>query len=207
LADVSADGDARDVDGRVKELMGGTLKTQVSLWLRAGICATLVTFFCARNAVAHNGPPFPILEGQHVGPYTIALWTHPDLGTGTFFVLVDPPPGGTVPKDLKIQIAVQPETGRLPEAVYWAWVEDLKGQAEYKAEAQFDQQEVWKVRLVMSSSIGGGEAISQVVPTPAGYGKWDLLLFALPFLGVGFLWFAVAAKRRRLRKLQLEQTA
>lgn len=187
--------------------MGGMLKTQVSLWLRAGICAALVTFCCARNAVAHNGPPFPILEGQRVGPYTIALWTHPDLGTGTFFVLVDPPPGGTVPKDLKIQIAVQPETGRLPEAVYWAWVEDLKGQVEYKAEAQFDQQEVWKVRLVMSSSIGGGEATSQVIPTPAGYGKWDLLLFALPFLGVGFLWFAVAAKRRRLRKLQLEQTA
>jgi hypothetical protein len=78
---------------------------------------------------------------------------------------------------------------------------------EYKAEAQFDQQEVWKVRLIMNSSIGGGEATSQVIPTPAGYGRWDLLLYALPFLGVGFLWFMAIAKRRRLKKEQTEQTA
>ncbi len=187
--------------------MSGTLKARKSLWLRVGICTALLTLCCAGNAAAHNGPPFPILEGQHVGPYTIALWTHPDLGTGTFFVMVDPPPGGTVPKDLKIQIAVQPATGRLPEAIYSAWVEDLRGQVEYKAEAQFDQQEVWKVRLVMASSIGGGEADSQVIPTPAGYGRWDLILYALPFLGVGFLWCMAIAKRRRLRKLHSEQTA
>lgn len=175
-------------------------------WRRL-ICVVILVIAFAQNAAAHNGPPFPILEGRHVGPFTIALWAHPDLGTGTFFVLVDPPPGGTVPKDLKIQIAVQPATGRLPEAVYWAWVEDQKGQVEYKAEAQFDQQEVWKVRLMMNSSIGGGEATSEVIPTPAGYGRWDLLLFALPFMGVGFLWFKVTAKRRQLKKLQTQQMA
>jgi hypothetical protein len=176
-------------------------------YCRRLICVAILAIACSQNAAAHNGPPFPILEGRHVGPYTIALWTHPDLGTGTFFVLVDPPPGGMVPKDLKIQIAVQPATGRLPESVYWAWVEDQKGQVEYKAEAQFDQQEVWKVRLMMNSSIGGGEATSEVIPTPAGYGRWDLLLFALPFIGVGFLWFKVAAKRRQLKKLQTQQMA
>ena len=185
--------------------MGERLTTPNGLWPRAGICAGLLALCCGGNTAAHNGPPFPILEGQHIGPYTIALWTHPDLGTGTFFVMVDPPPGGTVPKDLKIQIAVQPATGRLPEAVYSAWAEDLRGQVEYKAEAQFDQQEIWKVRLVMASSIGGGEATSQVIPTPAGYGRWDLLLYALPFLGVGFLWSMAIAKRRRLRKLQSGQ--
>ena len=206
MADVPADGNARDADGRMSSEMEEVVQRRKGYW-RPLICIAILAIGCAQNAAAHNGPPFPILEGRHVGPYTIALWTHPDLGTGTFFVLVDPPPGGTVPKDLKIQIGVQPVTGRLPESVYWAWVEDQKGQVEYKAEAQFDQQELWKVRLVMDSSIGGGEATAQVIPTPAGYGKWDLLLFALPFIGVGFLWFKVAAKRRQLKKLQSQQAA
>jgi hypothetical protein len=162
---------------------------------------------CVPSAAAHNGPPFPIITDQRIGPYTVSLWTHPDLGTGTFFVLINPPPGGIVPKDLKIQIGVQPATGRLPEAIYSAWLEDLHGQVEYKAEAQFDQQENWKVRLTLASSIGGGEALSQVVPTPAGFGRWDLLLYMLPFLGVGFLWFTAMAKRRKLRKSQSQQQA
>jgi hypothetical protein len=167
----------------------------------------LLTMLCAPNAAAHNGPPFPIIRDQRVGPYVISLWTHPDLGIGTFFVMVDPVPGGTVPKDLKIQIGVQPASGRLAEVVYSAWLLNLRGQVEYKAEVQFDQQENWKVRLILASSAGGGEAISQVVPTPAGFGRWDLLLYLLPFLGVGFLWASAITKRRRLKKLRMQQVS
>ena len=171
------------------------------------LLACLLTMFCASNATAHNGPPFPIITDQHVGPYIISLWTHPDLGTGTFFVMIDPLPGGTVPKDLKVQIAVQPASGRLAEAVYSAWLEDLRGQVQYKTDVQFDQQENWKVRLIITSSAGGGEAVSQVVPTPTGFGRWDLLLFLLPFLGVGLLWATAITKRRRLRKIRAQQAA
>jgi hypothetical protein len=167
----------------------------------------LLTMLCVPNAAAHNGPPFPIITDQRVGPCIISLWTHPDLGTGTFFVMVDPVPGGTVPKDLKIQIGVQPASGRLAEVVYSAWLLNLRGQVEYKTEVQFDQQENWKVRLTLASSAGGGEAISQVVPTPAGFGRWDLLLYLLPFLGVGFLWASAITKRRRLRKLRTQQVS
>ena len=79
-------------------------------------------------ARAHNGPPFPIIENQKVGPCIISLWTHPDVGTGTFFVLVDPLPGSRMPDDLKIEIGIQPESGRLPEVVYTATREDSRGQ-------------------------------------------------------------------------------
>ena len=34
---------------------------------------------------AHNGPPFPMISDHAMGPCTISLWTHPDVGTGTFF--------------------------------------------------------------------------------------------------------------------------
>jgi hypothetical protein len=175
--------------------------------LRCLLGCIALAVLCAPYSAAHNGPPFPIITDQNIGPYTVSLWTHPDLGTGTFFVLVNPPSGAMVPKDLKIQIGVQPANGRLPEAIYSAWLEDLHGQVEYKTEAQFDQQENWKVRLTLASSIGGGEVWSQVVPTPPGFGRWDLLLYMLPFLGVGFLWFTAMAKRRKLRKSQLQQQA
>ena len=158
---------------------------------------------CSRVA-AHNGPPFPIIVDQRVGPCVVSLWTHPDVGTGTFFIMVDAPPGGTVPKDLKIQIGVQPVSGRLGEVMYPAWRANLRGQVEYKTEVQFDQQEFWLVRLVLQSSDGGGEALSRVEVTPPGFGRWDLLLYLLPFLGVGFLWFRAVTKRRSYRRSQLQ---
>jgi hypothetical protein len=186
-----------------------SLKTTATAAARVAVAAVLLVVAALASsspAAAHNGPPFPIIVDQRVGPCVISLWTHPDVGIGTFFVLVDPPPGGSVPKDLKIQIGVQPVSGRLPEVVYSAWQEKLRGQVEFKTEAQFDQQEFWKVRLILQSSEGGGEALSKVEATPPGFGRWDLLLYLLPFLGVGFLWFSAIAKRRAYRKRALQQS-
>jgi Tfp pilus assembly protein PilF len=43
-----------------------------------------------------------------------------------------------------------------------------------------------------------------VEATPAGFGRWDLLLYLLPFAGVGFLWFKAVTAKRSYRKKQLE---
>ena len=154
-------------------------------------------------AMAHNGPPFPIIENRRVGPCVISLWTHPDVGTGTFFVFVEPIPGGTVPIDLKVQVGVQPESGRLPEAVYTATVDDSGSHLQYKAVVEFDRDEFWRVRLVMESSQGRGEEFSRVEATPVGFGKWDLLFFLLPFLLIAFLWLrGMSRQRARMKKLQ-----
>ena len=120
------------------------------------------------------------------------------MGTGSFFVLVDPSAGGKIPSDLKVDVAVQPLTGRLPEKTTAAWRENLRGQVEYKTLVPFDAQEMWRVRVTLTSAEGGGEAVANVEVTPPGLGRWDMLLYLLPFLGVGFLWFkAVMRKRRR----------
>jgi hypothetical protein len=155
-------------------------------------------------AGAHNGPPFPIIENKKIGPCIVALWTHPDVGTGAFYVFVEPAPGATVPDDLKIKIGVQPVTGRLAETFYEAERVKSHGQAEYNAQANFDRQELWRVRLVIQSSQGGGEATAQVEVTPPGFGRWDLLLYLLPFLIVAFLWFhgIVRMKRRKNARLR-----
>src|SRR5271167_93302 len=171
------------------------------------IVASLMMILCVSSARAHNGPPFPIITDQRVGPCIVSLWIHPDIGTSPIFVLVDPAPGGTIPSDLKIAIGIQPVSGRLPEVVYPTSLADQRGQLEYKTDVQFDQQEFWNVRLILTSSAGGGEARAKVEATPVGYGRWDLLLFALPFVAVGFLWFKVLTKRRRQRKLRLQQAS
>jgi hypothetical protein len=168
------------------------------------LCLTIFSL----PASAHNGPPFTIIENQKLGGCVVSLWTHPDIGTGTFFVLVDPVPGGKIPDDLKIEIGVQPESGRLVEAVYPAERDNTRGQVEYKTAAQFDRDEFWRVRLVLKSSQGTTEAFSRVEATPPGYGRWDLLLYLLPFLAVAFLWFFGMTRRRRyLNKMKKLQAA
>jgi len=154
-------------------------------------------------AGAHNGPPFPIVENKRMGPCIVALWTHPDVGTGAFYVFVEPAPGGSVPDDLKIKIGVQPATGRLPETFYEAQRVKSRGQVQYNAQADFDRQELWRVRLVLQSSQGGGEETTQVEVTPPGFGRWDLLLYLLPFLLVAFLWFRGITRAKRRRSGQL----
>jgi hypothetical protein len=168
------------------------------LWLR---CLAAVLFgVAAIPAGAHNGPPFPIIEGKRVGPCIVALWTHPDVGTGTFFVILDPPPGGSIPNDLKIEIGIQPVSGRLKEVRYTAQREDLRGQVQYNTQVYFDADEIWKVHLILHSAGGDGEAYATVEATPPGLGRWDLLWFAAPFLAVGFLWFRVATRKKGRRR-------
>jgi hypothetical protein len=159
----------------------------------------VVLLLWSTAASAHNGPPFPIMENRKLGPCTVALWTHPDVGTGAFYVFVAPAPGGAIPDDLKIKIGVQPLTARLPEVLYDAQRVQSHGPVEYNAQAAFDRQELWRVHLVLQSSEGGGEATTQVEVTPPGFGRWDLLLYLLPFLLVAFLWFRGISRARRRR--------
>jgi len=165
--------------------------------------AVAILLVWSTPAGAHNGPPFPIIENKKVGPCIVALWTHPDVGTGAFYVFVEPAPSGTVPDDLKIKIGVQPVTGRLAERFYEAERVKSRGQVQYNAQADFDKQELWRVRLVIESSQGGGEATADVEVTPPGFGRWDLLLYLLPFMLVAFLWFLGISRVRRRKNAQL----
>lgn len=148
-------------------------------------------------ASAHIGPPFPIIENKTVGACVIALWTHPDIGTGTFYVMIDPLPGGTIPSGLKIKIGIQPESGRLPEAFYNAERDDTKNQVVYKAFADFDRDEFYRVHLVIQSAQGQGEAFSRVEATPTVMGRFGLVFFSLPFVAVGLLWYRGVSKKRK----------
>jgi hypothetical protein len=147
-------------------------------------------------ASAHEGPPFPLVVDQKADPYVISIWTDPDVGTALFFVILNSP---EPPADLRVQIGVQPVSGRLPEAFYPAERENVQGQIQYRAQVQFDAQELWRVRVRLESAQGNAETVATVEATPPGYGRWDLLVYLLPFLAIGALW-AIAMLRRIKRR-------
>ena len=156
----------------------------------------ILLFVTSTNA--HEGPPFPIVVDQKVDPYVVSIWTDPDVGTALFFVIVNAP---NLPADLRVQIGVQPVTGRLPEVFYSTVREELQGQTQYRAEVHLDAQELWRVRVRLESAAGNAETLATVEATPPGYGRWDLLVYLLPFLAIGVLW-SIAFVRRIKRQRQ-----
>jgi hypothetical protein len=166
-------------------------------WLRS-VLAVCFLLSSSLNAAAHEGPPFPIIVDKSVGPCIVSVWTDPDVGESTFFVVVNPQPGSTIPPDLKVELGVQPTSGRLPEVLRIAQREDLRDQVQFKVLMFLDAQEMWRVRVVLTSSQGSGEAAAEVEATPPGYGRWDLLIYLLPFVAVAVLWLRAVLRRRGL---------
>jgi len=159
----------------------------------------VIFFLLARTATAHEGPPFPLFVDQKVDRYIVSVWTDPDVGTGQFFVIVSAQNSAELPADLRVQIGVQPVSGRLTETFYAAQRENLQQQVQYRADVQFDAEELWRVRIRLESAQGNAETVATVEATPPGYGRWDLLLYLFPFLAIGLLW-AIALIRKIRRR-------
>ena len=164
--------------------------------LRSLLLAAGLLLVCGVRVAAHEGPPYPIIVDKPLGPCVLSVWSDPDVGTGTFFFILEPAPGGQLPDDVHIEIGVRPTSGRLPEAVYAAEREDQSGRVQFKALVPFDAEELWRVRVSLRSARGGGEATTDVEVTPPGYGRWDLLIYLLPFAAVGALWLRALIKGR-----------
>jgi len=156
----------------------------------------VIILFFANAVSAHEGPPFPLFVDRKVDPYVVSVWTDPDVGDALFFVIVNAP---EVPPDLRVQVGVQPVSGRLTEVFYAAERENLQGQIQYRAQVHFDSQGLWRVRVRLESAQGSAETIENVEATPPGYGRWDLLIYLMPFLAIGTLW-AIAMVRKIKRR-------
>lgn len=158
-----------------------------------------VLLLFAGSASAHEGPPYPLFVDQKIDRYLVSVWTDPDVGTGLFFVIIRAQDSSEIPPDLGVQVGVQPASGRLTEAFYAAERESLQQQVQYRAEVQFDAEELWRVRIRLESAQGNAETVATVEVTPPGYGRWDLLLYLFPFTAVAVLW-AIALIRRVRRR-------
>jgi hypothetical protein len=133
-----------------------------------------------------------MIVDRAIGPYTLSLWGDPDVGTGSFFVVFDPPVYRT-DEDPKVALEAWPSSGRLEPARYDALVQRDRT---YAVRVPFDREEQWTVRLYVTGSRGSGDVAVDVAVTPPGYGRWDLLIYGTPFLLVGGLWAIVALRKR-----------
>ena len=156
--------------------------------------SALVLCAACSPAAAHEGPPYPAIVDHDVGPYRLSVWTDPDVGTGSFYVIFDPPAHRS-DSDPRVTVEVWPSTGRLPPVRYGT---EHQRDGTYKSLVQFDSEELWQVRVRAEGSQGAGEAVFEVAVTPPGYGRWDLLIYLTPFLLLGGLWIAVVVQKRRL---------
>ena len=162
-----------------------------ALWLVVALIAP------GTAAHAHEGPPFPIIVDERVGPYAVSVWTDPDIGTGTFFVVLEPVEGEDLPEGSLVRIGVRPVSGRLDEVLYDAAPQPVRYGERHYAEVAFDHGDLWRVRVLISGPEGGGEVLAEVEATPDGtIGPIGLLLYALPFVAVGFLWVKAVMRRR-----------
>lgn len=171
------------------------------------LLAGLLLLGAALPAWAHRGPPFPILQNHRVGSLNVSVWSNPDVGNGLFYVLLHPVSGTTVPGDLKVQIAAQPLSHRLPEKIYQARLVEGRSPVEYTAIVPFDKVEMWHIRVLLESPQVSGEAAINVRTMPAGLGRWDLLLYVLPFVAIALLWLRAAVVKRKRRQRILAQAS
>jgi hypothetical protein len=151
------------------------------------------------RASAHEGPPYPIFVDKQAGPYLVSVWADPDVGVGTFFIVAEPSRGGMLPNEIKVEVCVRPVAGRLAEACYKAERDGVRDRVQYKIGVPFDRQEFWRVRVILQSPLGDGEAAADVEATPPGLGRWDVLLYVFPFVTVGVLWLRAVFKGRSRR--------
>jgi hypothetical protein len=153
---------------------------------------------------AHAGPPFPIVVDRPVGPWTVSVWTDPDIGTGVVFVILEGPPTSSISR---VRVSAQPVDGSLPEAFYEAERQGRPDDVRYFTEVKFDHGGMWRLWAMLDGPHGGsigdiGGVAAEVEATPDGIlGPWELALYLLPFLAVGFLWIKAVLRRRAPTRL------
>lgn len=154
-----------------------------------GLVSFLLLFSPGALAHDHHAPPARIITDQQAGPWTISLWAQQHMETERFFVTVRPPSVTTIPDDLKVEVGIRPADRNSPVTFYPAKSESPDGQ--YTAEMPFDPGQSWQVRVRLQSSQGVNEIATYIGTAPPGPGQWQLLLYSLPFLSVGGIWFRV----------------
>ncbi len=162
----------------------------MSSWTRA-LAAVLALAGAAR---AHDGPPYPIVVDRPLETGLVSVWADPDVGTGTFYVYLDPVPATAALPDLSI--AVRPADGHVPEARVAAVPSEPGEPFQLVGEVPFDRRGPWEVVF----AFGAEQFELGVEVTPPGAGRIDLLWFSFPFLTIAALWLKVFFARRRIAR-------
>ena len=156
-------------------------------------------------AWAHKGPPFLILTDEPAGDYLVSVWTDPDIGEASFYIVVKTPDGEVPDAEPTVSMWTEPVSGRLARVDYAAERQTLRGQMQYFAAPYFDQRDMWKLGFQLQWPDGRtDELTSKVESTPPGLGLWDLAIYIFPFALLGVLWAVAMVRRARHRTKRRE---
>lgn len=157
----------------------------------------VLLFMFVPKSIAHEGPPFPIIVDHEIQGHLVSVWTDPDIGTGTFYIVFEPIPNKAQTDLSSVKVGVTPQSGRLEEAVYKAELQPTRNGLRYIVEVQFDRGEMWDVRVLIEGDGWNEELNSEVEATPDGsIGPIAVVIYALPFVGIGIIWIRAIMRRR-----------
>lgn len=145
---------------------------------------------------AHVGAPYPVLLEESVGPYIASALADPDVGEGTFYILVTLASGEPPPSDTSVMLWTKPEDGHSGETGHSAQRQQTRYGERFIAEVPFDAEGVWHVRLTLEGAAGSGETSFPVQVTPSGIGWLATLACLLPFVILGALWLRGTVRQR-----------
>jgi hypothetical protein len=120
----------------------------------------------------------------------------PDVGGGTFYVLVAMRSGEVLPQDTAVAVTVAPEDGHAGEMVYVAQRDQTRYGERYVAKVPFDREGAWATRLTIEGSAGYEQVSFPVEVTPPGVGWIASVACLLPFAILGLLWWRGMRRQR-----------
>lgn len=175
---------------------------------RTAITFVSLVLFAAATARAHEGPPFPVIVDQPVDDYLVSVWADPDLGTGTFYVMIDPANKQVKIAEPEVEVWVQPTSERLPKVSYTAERQEIRNRMQLAAYPEFDELAMWSIGIrITPPGKQTAELTTEVEVTPPGLGPWDLLIYLFPFGLIGVLWGAALMRRWKSKsETKTEQT-
>lgn len=158
---------------------------------------------------AHSGPPFPIVSNRLAGLYDISIWTDPDAtddggAQGQFWVVLAPAPdpagaarAGAIPPGTSVDVTIRATDRPAPPQTGRATPVDGLITRQFVA-LRMDHEGPFSVHVLVNGPLGQAEVVSRVDATydvrPA---PLMLIVFALPFVAIGALWFKVMMRRRQ----------
>jgi hypothetical protein len=169
--------------------------TTKRLWYLAWVWA-LAWLVWPVTAEAHVGAPYPVLLEEPAGPYLISALADPDVGLGTFYVMVTQADGAPTPPGTELVVWAEPDDGHRGTVQVLAERQQTRYGERFVAEVPFDAEGRWQVQLVLTGPAGQAETSLAVRVTPSGVGWLATLACLVPFVILGGLWWRGTLRQR-----------
>lgn len=154
----------------------------------------LVLLFCLLlPARAHMGAPYVVLLDEPFGAYRVTVWSDPDVGEGTFYLVAMQGEKTAAPPPARLWVRASNEKAEL--GPFETRAEEWGRRPSQAARVPFDREGDWEVRLESE----GHTARFRVLVTPPGPPWLSWVLGLGPCLLLAALW-AWGARRARARR-------